>query len=211
MTADQGADERRVAHLLRRNGVGPDSEAPTPRRPITPSRVIPAGAPLPARPPEPDDIPPWRTPPAPPPPPPAPLPPPVVLLGPPPGPIEVIVTLTPEQAPGPTWRERLAAAVRRIGRPWQILGALTLTVTPIPGTGYSAATTWHYTVSLARQDLGVGWGYATGGIPLALALLLVVRRGGTLLRLAALAVTLVGAVGAISWYDPIQLITGVPR
>ncbi|MFJ2675106.1 hypothetical protein [Streptomyces sp. NPDC087525] len=87
MTADQGADELRIAHQLRRLGVGPDADPaetdrdrdwlddlydepdPEPEQAdepeeapeaIAPTRLIPAGAPLPARAPEPDEVPPWR-------------------------------------------------------------------------------------------------------------------------------------------------------
>ncbi|MER6607363.1 hypothetical protein ABT282_15975 [Streptomyces sp. NPDC000927] len=55
MSVEQGADELRIAHQLRKNGVGPDAHPhPQPeqeqeqeKRVITPTRVIPAGAPLP--------------------------------------------------------------------------------------------------------------------------------------------------------------------
>ncbi|CAL9662627.1 hypothetical protein [Streptomyces sp. enrichment culture] len=81
-----GGDELRARHYLRRLGARPlghqepPVSIPEPRRPVTPTRVIPAGAPLPQRPPEPGEEPPWRTPPPPPvitsPPSPVPAPPP---------------------------------------------------------------------------------------------------------------------------------------
>lgn len=88
--------------------------------------------------------------------------------------------------------------------------ALALAVVPIPGSGYSAATTWHYTVSEAR-GMGVGYGYAVGLIPLAYAGLLLTRVGPTAPRLWLLAVTGIGAFGAVSWFDPITLLTGVVK
>ncbi|MFF1284404.1 type VII secretion-associated serine protease, partial [Streptomyces sp. NPDC058299] len=70
-----GGDELRTRYYLRRLGAHPlghqepTVSIPEPRRPVSPTRVIPAGAPLPARAPEPGEVPPWRTPPPPPPPP----------------------------------------------------------------------------------------------------------------------------------------------
>jgi len=184
-------------------------------RPVTPTRIIPAGAPLPARPPEPGEAPPWRTPPPPPPPPAVPDPTPVPP-DPQPRPVEIrhvheVVLAWAEPDPEPSRWERITAWLGRYVRPWHAVTGLTLAVTPIPHTGYSVATTWHFTVSLAREDWGVGWGYALGLIPLTLAITAIVRKGGSPLRLFALAVTFIGAFGALSWYDPIQFLTGVPR
>lgn len=182
-------------------------------RPITPTRIIPAGAPLPGRPPEPGELPPWwEKPPAPP----APPPPPVVPAAPPaPEPpalpvpqVLVHVVLPYEPEPDPTRWQRLFAALRRIGRPWQICGALALALIPIPGTGYSAATTWAYAVSGARDAWGQSSGYTLAFTPLAIALIRL-SRGGTLPRLLLLAIALVGVTGAIHAYDPVTWITGV--
>lgn len=250
MSTHQDPDERRVAHALRRLGVGPDAQAPTvpprPRRapavpatspgedwvdralaqsratrtPITPTRIIPAGAPLPTPGPSIGGIPPQRPGGAP-----AVVPPlpPNGWNGPyrqpsAPGPIEVHVTidLAPtEPGPEPTWRERLAGWLRTYASPGQALIGLVLAVTPIPVVGYSTAAIWYETVSQARE-FGSGWGYALGGTALALTCVTLTRRraltGGRangFLRMWAFAVTLVGALGAIHPYDPITWITGV--
>lgn len=211
-----GGDELRARHHLRALSARPFGHQEPPvnePRPITPTRIIPAGAPLPPRPPEPDEAPPWRQPPpAPPapPPPPDPWPP-----TPPPGPVEVHVTVDlaspPEPEPEPSRWQRLTAWLGRYVRPWHAVIGLALAVVPIPGVGYSAATIWHYTVGLGRESFGVGWGYGLGLVPLVLAVTVIARRGGSPLRLFALAVTFVGSFAALSWYDPIQFLTGVPR
>ncbi|MEU8704187.1 hypothetical protein [Streptomyces sp. NPDC048565] len=183
-------------------------------RPITPTRIIPAGAPLPDRGPLPGEVPPWWEPPTPPPPPAAepPAPVPVPPSTPPPLPepqIHVHVVLPYEEPPEPTRRERLWAWLRTIGRPWQVCGALALALIPIPGVGYSAATTWASCVSWTRTEWGQGAGYALALTPLAIAVIRITTGGGTLRRLLLLAVSLVGLTGAIALYDPITWITGV--
>ncbi|MFE6428151.1 hypothetical protein ACFVOB_22200 [Streptomyces rochei] len=184
-------------------------------RPVTPTRIIPAGAPLPARPPEPGESPPWRTPPPSPPPmvPPAPPSDPWPAA-PPPGPVHVHVTvdLAPaEPEPEPSRRERLTTWLGRHVRPWHAVLGLSAAVVPIPGVGHSAATVWHYTVGLGREEFGAGQGYALGLVPLLLAVTIIVRRGGTPLRLFFLAVTAIGSLASFSWYDPVQILTGVAR
>lgn len=179
--------------------------------PITPTRIIPAGAPLPDRLPAPGELPPWWEKPAPatPPNPPVAAP----TAEPEPRPVQVHVTVQPVPyfepiEVEPTRRERLAAALRCVGRPWQICAALVLALVPIPGTGYSAATTWAYAVSETRDTWGQGAGYALAGTTLAIALIRI-SRGGTLPRLLLLAISLVGLTGAIHLYDPVTWITGV--
>lgn len=184
-------------------------------RPITPTRIIPAGAPLPNRGPLPGEAPPWWEKPAAPAPPAPPAPPPAVPAAPAPAPpplpapqvhVHVVMAYEPEQQP--TRWERLWAALRRLGRPWQICGALTLALLPIPGTGHSAATGWAYAVSQARAEQGQGAGYVLALTPLAITLIRL-SRGGTLPRLLLLAISLVGVTGAIHLYDPVTWITGV--
>ena len=185
--------------------------------PITPTRIIPAGVPLPARPPTPDEIPPWRTPP-PPPPPPVAAPPPKLPEPEAERPIQVHVTIQPgpwyepEPVPEPTRWDRAMALVRRIGKPWQLCLALTAAVFPIPGPGhgYSAAITWYAIVATTRAEHGMPLGYGLGVGALAVTAYLVAQRPG-LLRLFWLAVTFVGALGAVQLFDPITAITGVPR
>ncbi|MFE2941015.1 hypothetical protein ACFXKG_18420 [Streptomyces sp. NPDC059255] len=260
MSAEPGADERRVQHLLRRRGVGPNGDPapvppprparpprmPAPRpdrgdwvdeavaasraqrpRPITPTRIIPPGTPLPLpeRVPEHGEVPPQRPAPpaAAPPAVPPPLPPngwygPGPYAGPPvpAGPIEVHVTLTPAApAPDPTWRERIMEWLRTYASPTQAILGLVLAVAPIPGVGYSAAAVWYETVAGAR-DFGSGWGYALGGTALVLTAAGLARRrsltGGktsSFLRIFFFATALVGSFGAINLYDPVTWITGV--
>lgn len=183
-------------------------------RPITPTRIIPAGAPLPDRGPLPGEVPPWWETPAAPAPPPPPVQPPAVPVAtpapePPPVPqIHVHLVAPYYEEVDPTRRERLWTWVRGFGRPWQISGALLLAVLPIPGTGYSAATTWAYAISETRDTWGQGAGYALALTPLTIALIRI-SHGGTLPRLLLLAISLVGLTGAIHLYDPVTWITGV--
>lgn len=187
-------------------------------RPITPTRIIPAGAPLPARGPLPGEAPPWwekpaaATPPAPPAQPPAfpaaptPAPPPL------PAPhVHVHVVMPYEPPPEPTRWERLWAWATSIGRPWQICGALLLAVLPVPGTGYSAATTWAYATTLTRAEWGAYTGYALALVPLLWVCTRTARYGGTLLRLWGIAVALGGVLGALDPFDLVTAITGVHR
>ncbi|WEH40777.1 hypothetical protein [Streptomyces sp. AM 2-1-1] len=186
-------------------------------RPITPTRIIPAGAPLPDRGPLPGELPPWwRTPapaaaapPVPPPPPITTAPPPAPAPAPLPPQVHVHVVLPYEPEPEPTRRQRLWAWVRTLGKPWQLGGAIALTVLPIPGVGYSVATIWAYGVSETRAEWGQGAGYALALTPLTVAVIRITTGGGTLRRLLLLAVSLVGLTGAIHLYDPITWITGV--
>ncbi|MFD3352756.1 hypothetical protein [Streptomyces fradiae] len=179
---------------------------------ITPTRVIPAGTPLPTPQPDPGRTAPWYMQP---PPPPTDLPPaPGPAAAPPPGPVEVRVTVDlahPYTEPEPTRWDRLTTWLRRFGRPWQAIGGLLLAVVPVPWTGHSAVTTWAYTVDLAR-DIHLGYAYALALIPLALVARRILRHGGTLLRLWALAVTAIGGLaGAADWFDLITITTGVTR
>ncbi|XUM01244.1 hypothetical protein ACQ86F_31690 [Streptomyces venezuelae ATCC 10712] len=180
-------------------------------RPITPTRIIPAGAPLPDRPPAPGDIPPWREPVAPP----APPSPPMAMPWPeppPPGPIEVVVTFLPaEEPPEPTRGERLWAWLTSIAKPWKIVLALLAALLPIPGVGYSAAGVWAYTVGLARTEVGIPWAYALTGVPLLLAGRLL-HRTRALRFLVAAAIALIGLLfGALSPFDLVTITTGVSR
>ncbi|MCB5168016.1 hypothetical protein LG634_24715 [Streptomyces bambusae] len=179
--------------------------------PIT--RLIPPGAPLPERPPEPDELPPWRQ--APPPPvPPAPPGPPAwhQVPGPPPGPIEVHVTLLPlPTPPDPTRWERLRAWLGQWGSPWQAAAALALAVVPIPWTGHSAASTWAWMVAEARAEWGPQQAYALAGVPFALVLIRISRHGGSVRRLFVLAVAIGGLAGAADPFDIVTIITGVHR
>ncbi|WP_406324458.1 hypothetical protein [Streptomyces niveus] len=239
-------EERRIAQALRRLGVGPDAQVPavpprprhappaptTPgedwvdhalaqtraaRTPINPTRIIPAGAPLPGRGPDNGGAPPRQPAVAPPLPPNGWYGPGPYQAQPPAAPIEVRVTvdLNPAPEPEPTWREQLTAWLRTYASPHQAILGLLLAVAPIPVVGHSTAAIWYTTVAQAR-DAGSGWGYALGGTALALTCVTLTRRraltGGranNFLRMWAFAVTLVGATGAVSPYDPVTWITGV--
>ncbi|WP_211285473.1 hypothetical protein [Streptomyces anulatus] len=188
----------------------------TTRKPIVPTRIIPGGVPLPPGPPPAGAVPPWRAPaPAAPPPPPPPPPPAVVIPAaePPRQPdpqIHVHVLLPYEPEPEPTRWQRLWAWVRQIGRPWQIVSALTLASLPL-FDGHSAATLWASGVAEARAEGGQDAGYALALTPLAIAVIRIIQSGGTLGRLLLLAISLVGLMGAIDLYDPITWLTGVTR
>ncbi|MFD9952456.1 hypothetical protein [[Kitasatospora] papulosa] len=192
-------------------------------RPIIPTRVIPAGAPLPDRGPLPGELPPWYAaapaaatapaaaqPPAPPTPPaaaPAPAAPEPLAPQ-----LHFHLVAPYYEEPEPTRRERLWAWVRTIGRPWQACGALVLALVPIPGLDYSVATTWAYCVSAARDQWGQEHAYALALTPLGIAVISLVRNAGPrggLGRLLLLAVSIVGLTGAMNLYDPITWITGV--
>ncbi|NEB57637.1 hypothetical protein G3I48_35990 [Streptomyces griseus] len=189
------------------------------RTPIIPTRIIPGGAPLPSGPPPPGAVPPWRAPaPAAAAPPPPPAPPAVAVPAPPPPEpvhvhhVHVTVQPVPYYEPiEPTRWERLWAWIRSIGRPWQLIVALLAAVIPFPFTGHSAASTWAYTVNLARTEWGAPWGYALAGLALGLVLLRIVRHGGTVLRIWAGVVTALGLISAINLFDVVTLLTGVTR
>lgn len=204
-------------------------------KPLTPTRIIPAGqtAELPARGPQPGERPPWWEQPTPPasapvasPPPPldapprheaphkdAPRPveaPPAAPAAAPPTVVEVHVTHDQDddsgQEPPPRWS---LAWTRTWLHPWWTLLAAILALIPT-WTGYSAATTWAYTVSQARADFGPGWGYALAAGAFTLAVLADTRsRSWRIITRFWLVTSAAGWFGAIHWYDLITLITGV--
>ncbi len=181
--------------------------------PIIPTRIIPAGAPLPERPPGPGDIPPWRTAPATPPPVPPVTPTVMPWPEPPPlGPIEVHVTFLPaEEPPEPSRGERLWTWVTSIAAPWKILAALLAALLPIPGVGYSLAGVWAHTVGEARTEVGIPWAYALTTVPLLLAARLL-HRTRALRFLIATVIALIGLLfGALDPFDIVTITTGVTR
>ncbi|SFY52072.1 hypothetical protein [Streptomyces sp. F-1] len=211
-----GGDELRTRHYLQHLGARPigHQEAtmttPEPRRPVTPTRIIPASAPLPARAPDPDELPPWRTPPPPPPvmtaePPPAP---------PPPPPAEVIhhhihehilVPYDEEEEPRPRLWARLWDALVT----WRLVVAILLALTPWCG-GRSPVGIWGHTVHQARTEAGVLAAYVIAGVAVAVTWALSRRTGRALPRFL-LVTTLVGGLGVLDWFDPILALTGVHR
>lgn len=217
MSREPEPDERRVRHLLARLGarpIGHSHDAPkrTPMtdQPITPTRIIPAGAPLPARAPEPGENPPWRTPPPPPPPviPPATPPPP-----PPPGPIEVrvIVDLAPlpEPEPEPSLRTRAWNWLWERLCTWRMLLAILAALLPW-ANGQSPVGVWSHTVHQARTEAGIGAAYIIAGVAFAAAWALDWHTGKAFPRFLLVTATL-GALGVLNWWDPILMLTGVHR
>ncbi|MEU9557997.1 hypothetical protein [Streptomyces fumanus] len=205
-------DELRARHYLRRLGArpfghqDPTMNEPQPR-PVTPTRVIPAGVPLPARPPEPGEVPPWRTPPPPPTAPAAPWPdsPPP----PPPGPIEVHVTLVPQPLPEPEprWWERAWDYLTDRLLTWRMAIAVTLAVTPWVG-GQSPVGIWSRTVHAARDEASIGGAYVIAGVAVA-ATWALDRYTGRAVPRALLVTASLGATGVLHWWDPILALTGV--
>ncbi|MEU5608435.1 hypothetical protein AB0H03_06705 [Streptomyces sparsogenes] len=176
--------------------------------PVIPTRIIPADTPLPAapaapplppRPPGPGDIPPWRIPEPPAAPPPA-------------APIEVhhvhthiLIPAAPEPEPEQPrfdWA-RLVAWLR----PRQTLIGLVAAAIPMPHTGYSLATAWAASLNDARAD-SISGAYVLAGVALAVTALIDHRRTAWWSR-TLLAAAVVGGTGALGWYDPITLLTGV--
>ncbi|MFE1192903.1 hypothetical protein ACFW6E_08895 [Streptomyces olivaceoviridis] len=210
----QGADELRIRAYLRRLGARPFGHQeptvsiPEPRRPVTPTRVIPAGAPLPARAPEPGEAPPWRTPPPPPPVTAAPVPP----VPPPPPPAEVvvhhvheIVLAPPEEERPPRLWERLWDALVT----WRMLAALLAALLPWAG-GRSPVGIWAHTVHQARTEAGIPAAYVIAAVAVAAAWGLD-RHTGRVVPRFLLVVALLGAPGVLDWYDALTLLTGVHR
>jgi hypothetical protein len=188
---------------------------------MTPTRIIPAGqtAALPSRGPRPGERPPWweqsprpGSPTAPSAPAEAPPPrreAPQPEAAPPPGVLEVRVRYQPDPVQSSPSRWSWRWLTSRL-YPWWTLLATVAVLTPFPFTGYSAATTWAYCVGEIRAEHGYGWGYATALGTLGLACLYDARgRHWRIVTRAAGVVTLVGVLGAIHWYDPVQFLTGV--
>lgn len=210
-----GGDELRARHYLRRLGARPFGHqeppvsVPEPRRPVTPTRVIPAGAPLPARAPEPEEVPPWRTPP--PPPPVITSPPPAVPPPPPPAEVvvhhhvhEVILVPVEEERPPRLW-ERMWDALAT----WRMLVALLAALVPWAG-GRSPVGIWAHTVHQARTEAGILAAYVIAGVALAAAWALD-RRTGRAVPRCLLVTAMLGALGVLDWFDALTLLTGVTR
>lgn len=208
-------DELRARHYLRRLGdrpfghQEPTVSIPEPRRPVTPTRIIPAGAPLPARAPAPDELPPWRTPPPPPPPPvtPAPVPRPP---DPDPGPMvvrpvhEIVLTSPdPDPVPGPRWWHQVWDRLFT----WRMLAAILAALTPWAG-GRSPVGIWAHTLHQARTEAGIGAAYVIAAVALS-ATWALDRHTGRVIPRFLLVTALLGGLGVLSWADPILALTGV--
>ncbi|MFE2747337.1 hypothetical protein ACFXKX_23915 [Streptomyces scopuliridis] len=188
--------------------------------PIIPTRIIPAGQPIPTAPPLPPappgstNLPPWRT--AAPAAPVPPLAPPPAVPAPAPDPAPIVVHVTvdmvapePEPEPEPGRWARLWDAVTARVKPWQAAAALVAAVIPVPWTGYSAATTWAATMSEAR-DMHVAVGYCLAVGVFALTVRRFTKSHGVV-ALWGIAVTGIGLFGAVSWYDVVVVVTGASR
>lgn len=211
-------DELRARHYLRRIGARPfghqepSMHEPAPR-PVTPTRVIPAGAPLPARPPEPGEEPPWRTPPPPPPTVAAPVP---VPPDPEPRIVEVrhvheVVLTSPDPDPEPRPRvwERLWERLCT----WRMAVAVLAAVVPWVG-GQSPVGLWSHTVHQARAEAGIGGAYVIAGVAVAVAWVIDRRSSppgepGRAVPRFLLVTASLGALGVLHWWDPILMLTGV--
>ncbi|MFJ7417963.1 hypothetical protein ACIQXD_05040 [Streptomyces uncialis] len=203
MAHHPGADETRARHYLQLLGAHPAGHHHTPEpamtdRPITPTRIIPAGTPLPDRPPEPGEVPPWRDPP---PPPPGPWPP-------DPGPVAIrvtvdLVTVEPEPDSAPGWLSRLWDRLCD----WRLVTAVTAAVVPWMA-GDSPATAWAHTLAECRTEAGTTAAYilAIGAAGGAWAL---DKHTGRWVPRLLLVTAAIGSTGAISLFDPITALTGV--
>jgi hypothetical protein len=168
--------------------------------PIEPTRIIPPGVHIP--------IPLDGVPPPPPPPPPPPrwyaLPDP-----PPPAPLDVRVTVdlvypTPEPEPARDWSWLWAWL-----RPWQTIAAAAIAALPVLPHGYSPITEWAYVLHQCRTEASTGAAYVLAGVGLGVTLLL--DRSGTWWARMLLVTAVIGATGAMSWFDPVTALTGVTR
>ncbi|MFF7870503.1 hypothetical protein ACFZCT_29090 [Streptomyces qaidamensis] len=156
------------------------------RRPVTPTRVIPAGAPLPARPPEPGEA--------------------------DPGPrivevrhIHEVLLVSPDPDPEP--RPRLWERLWELLFTWRMLVAILAAVVPWIG-GQSPVGVWSHTVHQARAEAGIGAAYVIAGVALAAAWALD-RHTGRAVPRALLITASLGAFGVLHWWDPILALTGV--
>ncbi|MEU3851742.1 hypothetical protein [Streptomyces sp. NPDC029554] len=93
-------------------------------------------------------------------------------------------------------------------RPWQTLTAGAVAVLPA-FNGWSLATGWANALHDMRIDHLAG-AYTTAGVALVATFSLDLRRGRFVTRVA-LVTAAIGATGALDWFDPITLVTGVTR
>ncbi|RLU81101.1 hypothetical protein CTZ27_33200 [Streptomyces griseocarneus] len=88
-----------------------------------------------------------------------------------------------------------------------------LALLPMPWTGYSAATTWAYTVHKSRAfGIPVAYGLGLGALAMALGADHRAQREGTVRQLFTRTVTVIafiGVTGAVDFFDPVTALTGV--
>lgn len=211
VTPEAGADELRIRAFLRilrarpfghQETAVPDSPE-NQHQPIIPTRVIPAGSPLPARRPEMAEAPPRLTPP----------PPPVFAPPPQPAPLEVrhvheVVLVVPEppaEQPPRLWERLWDALVT-----WRLVAALLAALLPWAG-GRSPVGVWGHTVHQARTEAGIGAAYVIAGVAAVAAWGLDRHSNGRLIPRFLLVTTLLGGLGVLDWFDSITFLTGVTR
>ncbi|WP_425832609.1 hypothetical protein [Streptomyces fractus] len=179
-------DERRIRHLLRRAGVGPDAEPPP--LPDAPE-YLPEGF----EPREPD----WLD---------------DILDGnadePTPRPARA-PRRTKRTAPATAPQERRDWSwLWQWLRPWDTFTAGAVSVLPL-FNGWSLATGWARVLHDMRADT-IGGAYTTAALAVAATHLLDLKRRRWLLRLA-LITAVIGSLGVLDWFDPITFVTGVHR
>ncbi|MFE4874775.1 hypothetical protein [Streptomyces sp. NPDC056682] len=172
-------------------------------QPIEPTRVIPSGVHIPT-----------LLSAAPPPPPPPPPPPAWYALPdpPPPGPLDVRVTVdlvypTPEPEPVPPPRDW--SWLWQWVRPVQTVLTAGIAAVPLLPGGRSLITAWADTLHQCRMEASTGGAYVLAGVGAGLAFLL--DRSRRWWARTLLVATIVGATGAMDWYDAITAVTGVTR
>lgn len=173
-------------------------------QPITPTRIIPAGAPLPARSPDPGEAPPWRTPPPAPPPRPVPSPPQEVMVR----HVHEVLLVAPEPPPEPDEPRLWERLFERLVT-WRMLAAILAALLPWVG-GQSPVGIWSHTVHQARTEAGIGAAYVIAGVAVAAAWGLDRHTGRAVPRFL-LVTALLGSFGVLNWWDPILMLTGVHR
>ncbi|WP_229820223.1 hypothetical protein [Streptomyces abikoensis] len=164
---------------------------------------------MPLAPPGAANLPPWRT--AAPVPPPPPAPPPVPPMGwapPPAAPVEVRVVVdfdAPE--PEPEAEQRDFGWLWKWLRPWRTAIATAVVVIPFPAYGHSFTSAWAATLHDARAE-SLSAAYLVALAAAGGAFLVDLRRPAWWTR-PALVIAVIGGTGALGWYDPVTLITGV--
>lgn len=174
-------------------------------RPIEPTRVIPPGVhipvPLPAAPPPPPPLPPvfpppWYSFPEPPPPP-------------TPGPLDVRVTVDvvyPTPEPEPAAPARDWSWLWQWVRPVQTVITAGIAALPVLPGGHSLITGWADTLHQCRVEASTGGAYVLAGVGLVMAFML--DRSRQWWARTLLVTTIVGATGAMDWYDAVTAVTG---
>ncbi|MEV5944530.1 hypothetical protein [Streptomyces sp. NPDC051994] len=172
-------------------------------QPIEPTRIIPAGVPIP-----------MPLPAAPPPPPPPPFCPPGYDWPDPPrpAPLDVRVTVDvvyPTAEPEPKPPPRDWSWLWRWLRPVQTIAAAGIATVPLLPHDRSLITAWADALYQCRTEASTGGAYVLAGVGLGLALLL--DRSRRWWARTLLVTAIVGATGAMDWFDPVTALTGVTR